>query len=152
MAVKVGRLGGMQVQAGWRVREEGRLPLLGWTAPSLLWSTLWWGTHWQSSILIWLCKCLLQKAMPCNPSSVVERRTGESTGMWSRNMGTQLVNDCLGLNAPMYHVQHIHTLWGRLWTQTLHTRTISVATESLTRPWIQYSNAYCFSRCSWVQH
>lgn len=47
-AVKVGlrpgRVGGMQVQPGWRVREEGSRPLLGWTAPSLLWSTLWWGS------------------------------------------------------------------------------------------------------------
>lgn len=35
------------------------------------------GAYWQSRILIWLCKCLLQKAIRCNPYSVVERQSEE---------------------------------------------------------------------------
>lgn len=36
------------------------------------------GAHWQSHILIWLCKYLLQKAIRCNPNSVVERQIKEA--------------------------------------------------------------------------
>lgn len=62
-----GWLGGMQVQ-GWLDSERrgvfhcwaGQHPLSS-GAPSD------GGAHWQSHILIWLCKCLLQKALRCNP-------------------------------------------------------------------------------------
>ncbi len=38
------------------------------------------GVHWQSRILIWLCKYLLQKATRCNPYPVVERQSKEDRG------------------------------------------------------------------------
>lgn len=131
--------------------------------------------HWQSHILIWLCKYLLQKAIRCNPYPVVERqsRAGgrkerkqqecrEEMGDGSHrklNISTKCtgsLNDSATLHATVWYVDqflsHIPcSTRGGLRTKQ-HTLTHSEwpMTPS-TAHWIQYSNAYCFSRRSWIQ-
>lgn len=65
------RVGGMQVQAG-REREVSIVGLDRTLSP--LEHPLMGGVLWQSCVLIWLCKCLLQKAIRCNPYPTVERQ------------------------------------------------------------------------------
>ena len=77
-------VGGWDAGAG-REREReregergGESPIVGLDSTlSSLEHPLMGGAHWQSRILIWLCKCLLQKAMRCNPHPVVGRQSEE---------------------------------------------------------------------------
>lgn len=67
------RVGRVQVQAGWKGGRGGEPSIVGLdSALSPLEHPLMGEARWQSRILIWLCKCLLQKAIRCNPYPVVE--------------------------------------------------------------------------------
>lgn len=88
-----GWLGGMQVQ-GWLDSERrgvfhcwaGQHPLSS-GAPSD------GGAHWQSHILIWLCKCLLQKALRCNPLPC-GGKTEQGRKKWKQQECKQEMVDC----------------------------------------------------------
>lgn len=131
------------------------------------------GAHWQSRILIWLCKCLLQKAMRCNPYPVVETQSEEGgrkerkqqecregrvggwitekikykgkMHSWTKWFCNLLIYTSLvSLSHPLYHQgrseEKQYTLTHSEWPLTL-----------ATGHWIKHSNAYCFSRRSWIQ-
>lgn len=111
------------------------------------------GAHWQSHILIWLCKYLLQKAIRCIPYPVVGRQSkGEgseerkhqecsergvegwtpqkikyksNTQLWFCMQKANIPIICL-FTAPLHHQ-------GRSEDNTAHTSTLWMATDSLNR-------------------
>lgn len=168
---------GMQVQS-WLERERGGESFIVGLDSTL--SPLehpLMGKPTDNHILIWLCKYLLQKAIRCNPYPVVERQSkggGRKGRGSSRNVkrkgwmveflrelnisakGTGSFNDSAILHATAWHMDqftsHIFcsTRGGLRTKQYTLTHSEWPMTPS-TGHWIQYSNAYCFSRRSCSQ-